>query len=70
MFGKGINKDGEIFDAAVKLGFIEKSGSWFSYKSQRLGQGRDNCLKIVAENPDLQAELLDLVTKVIRKSCR
>jgi len=68
MFGKGINKDGEIFDAAVKLGFIEKSGSWFSYKSQRLGQGRDNCLKIVAENPDLQAELLDLVTKKLSEN--
>lgn len=56
MFGQGISKTGEVLDLAVKLDFIQKSGAWFSYKGNRLGQGRDNVKAYLAEHPDLMEE--------------
>ncbi len=57
LYGKGINKSGEILDIGVELGIIEKSGSWFSYEGSRLGQGRDNARLYLEENPELAAEI-------------
>ena len=57
LYGKGINKSGEIMDIGVQFGIIEKGGSWFSYNGSRLGQGRDNALKFLESNPDLFAEV-------------
>ncbi|MFV0498031.1 MAG: recombinase RecA [Candidatus Fimivivens sp.] len=57
MYGQGISKEGEILDLAVKLGIIQKSGSWFSYGETRLGQGRDNIKEYIKANPELFAEL-------------
>ncbi|MEA5135451.1 MAG: recombinase RecA [Candidatus Fimivivens sp.] len=57
MYGKGISKEGEILDLAVKLGVIQKSGSWFSYGETRLGQGRDNVKDYVKDHPELLEEL-------------
>ena len=42
MYGRGISREGELLDLAVKLDIVQKSGAWFSYKQERLGQGRDN----------------------------
>jgi recombination protein RecA len=53
MFGEGISKVGELIDLGVKAGMVEKSGSWFSYDSQRLGQGRENAKAFLRENPDI-----------------
>ena len=53
MYGEGISKLGEIIDLGVKAGVIEKSGSWFSYNSQRIGQGRDNVREFLKANPDI-----------------
>jgi recombination protein RecA len=53
MFGEGISKMGELVDLGVKAGIVEKSGAWFSYDSQRLGQGRENAKTFLKENPDL-----------------
>src|ERR687896_762940 len=53
MFGKGISKMGELVDLGVKAGIVEKSGAWFSYDSQRLGQGRENAKTFLKENPDV-----------------
>jgi len=53
MYGEGISKTGELLDLGVKAGIVEKSGSWFSYDSQRLGQGRENAKTFLRENPDL-----------------
>jgi recombination protein RecA len=57
MYGEGISKLGEIIDLGVKAGVIEKSGSWFSFNSQRIGQGRDNVRDFLKANPDMAKEI-------------
>jgi recombination protein RecA len=57
MYGEGISKLGEIIDLGVKAGVVEKSGSWFSYNSQRIGQGRDNVREFLKANPDIAADI-------------
>ena len=57
MYGEGISKMGELVDLGVKAGVVEKSGAWFSYDSQRLGQGRENAKAFLKENPDLAAKI-------------
>jgi recombination protein RecA len=53
MYGEGISKTGELLDHGVNLGIIEKSGSWFSHDSQRIGQGRENAKRFLRDNPDM-----------------
>ena len=57
MYGEGISKTGELLDLGVSAGLIEKSGSWFSYGNQRIGQGRENAKTFMQENPDIANEL-------------
>jgi recombination protein RecA len=57
MYGVGISKLGEIIDLGVKAGVVDKSGSWFSFNSTRIGQGRDNAREFLKANPDLAAEI-------------
>lgn len=57
MFGQGISKTGEIIDMGVELGVIQKSGSWFSYDTTKLGQGRDSVKQLLIDNPELASEL-------------
>jgi len=57
MYGQGISKLGEIIDLGVKAGVIDKSGSWFSWNSQRIGQGRDNVREFLKANPDIASEI-------------
>jgi recombination protein RecA len=57
MYGEGISKLGEIIDLGVKAGVIEKSGSWFSWNSQRIGQGRDNVREFLRANPDIAGQI-------------
>src|SRR5215204_6272402 len=57
MYGEGISKTGELLDLGVKAGVVEKSGSWFSYDSQRIGQGRENAKTFLKENPDIAAKI-------------
>lgn len=57
MYGQGISKLGEIIDLGVKAGVIEKSGSWFSWNSQRIGQGRDNVREFLRQNPDIADQI-------------
>ena len=57
MYGEGISKAGEILDLGVKAGVIEKSGTWFSYDSQRIGQGRENAKAFIKANPDIAAKI-------------
>ncbi len=65
MFGEGISKIGETLDFAVDLDIINKSGSWFSYNGERLGQGRENVKKIFEENEELYNEIYGLVREEI-----
>jgi len=57
MYGEGISKTGELIDLGVKAGIVEKSGAWFSYDSQRLGQGRENAKQFLKDNPDMAATI-------------
>jgi recombination protein RecA len=57
MYGEGISKAGEILDLGVDLEVIDKSGSWFSYNGNRLGQGRDAVKDLIKDNPELMEEL-------------
>jgi recombination protein RecA len=57
MYGEGISKLGEIIDLGVKAGVIEKSGSWYSFNSERIGQGRDNARDFLKAHPDVAAEI-------------
>ena len=57
MFGEGISKMGELIDLGVKANVVEKSGAWFSYDSQRLGQGRENAKTFLKDNPEIAAEI-------------
>src|SRR3989441_212793 len=57
MYGEGISKNGEILDLGVKAGVVEKSGAWFSYDSQRIGQGRENAKGFLKSNPDIAQKI-------------
>jgi recombination protein RecA len=61
IFGEGISREGDILDLAVENGIIEKSGAWYSYKGDRVGQGRDNSRIFLKENKDLLKQLEDEV---------
>jgi len=64
MYGEGISKNGELIDLGVAAGVVEKSGAWFSYNSQRIGQGRENAKTFLKENPAIAAE----IEKAIRQN--
>lgn len=53
IYGKGISKQGELIDLGVEHKILEKSGTWFSYKGERLGQGRENAKQFLRDNPDI-----------------
>ena len=57
MYGEGVSKMGELIDLGVKANVIEKSGAWFSYDSQRIGQGRENAKVFLKQNPDMAAAI-------------
>src|SRR6202045_397231 len=57
MYGEGVSKNGEILDLGVKAGVVEKSGAWFSYDSQRIGQGRENAKAFLRANPDVAQKI-------------
>lgn len=61
IYGQGISKEGDVLDLGVDLGIIEKSGSWYSYKGERLGQGRENVKRFLSENKDILNELMDII---------
>jgi recombination protein RecA len=61
MYGEGISKTGELIDLGVKAGVVEKSGSWFSYGDQRVGQGRENAKTFLKENPDVAWAIEDKI---------
>jgi len=57
MYGEGISRTGELIDLGVKAGVVEKSGAWFSFDSQRLGQGRENAKQFLRDNPEIADEI-------------
>jgi len=65
MYGKGISRTGELLDLAVEKDIIHKSGAWFSYGDERLGQGRDNIKNMLQENKEFAAEVEEKVLAVL-----
>jgi recombination protein RecA len=61
MYGEGVSKMGELVDLGVKAGVVEKSGSWFSYADQRIGQGRENAKTFLRQNSDIAREIEDKI---------
>ncbi|NIP24902.1 MAG: DNA recombination/repair protein RecA, partial [Gammaproteobacteria bacterium] len=57
LYGEGISRMGEIIDLGVKEGLIDKAGAWYSYKSDRIGQGKDNVREFLKGNPEIAAEI-------------
>jgi len=67
VFGEGISKTGEIIDMGVELGIVQKSGSWFSYNSDKLGQGRDAVKQLLTDNPELANEIETKIREKIKE---
>jgi recombination protein RecA len=65
IYGTGISKEGDILDLAVSSGLVEKSGAWYSYDGERLGQGRENARKLLAENTDVRDKIAETVKEKI-----
>jgi recombination protein RecA len=64
MYGEGISKTGELVDLGVKAGIVEKSGAWFSYNRERIGQGRENTKAFLKEHP----KVADQIEKAVRQN--
>ena len=65
MYGEGISREGDILDLGVEKGLVEKSGAWFSYKTERIGQGRENAKQFMKENKDIAVKLEAELRKVL-----
>jgi recombination protein RecA len=65
MYGEGISREGDILDLGVEKGLVEKSGAWFSYKTERIGQGRENAKQFMKENKDIATKLEAELRKVL-----
>ena len=61
MYGKGISREGSLLDIAVDMGIVKKSGAWFTYEGEQLGQGRENAKNFLAENPEIMVEISEKV---------
>ncbi|MBQ8824894.1 MAG: recombinase RecA [Ruminococcus sp.] len=70
MYGQGISRTGEVLDLAVDYNIIQKSGSWFSYDGQRLGQGRDNIKELLKDNPDKMLEIEKKIQDIYKEQQR
>ena len=61
MYGKGISREGSLLDIGVELGIVKKSGAWFTYEGEQLGQGRENAKSFLAENPEIMVEITEKI---------
>jgi recombination protein RecA len=68
IYGEGISKTGEIIDMGVELGIVQKSGSWFSYNNDKLGQGRESVKQLMHDNPELAAEIEGKIREKIKEN--
>ena len=59
MYGKGISREGSVLDLSVDMGIVKKSGAWFTYESEQLGQGRENAKNFLTENPEIMVEIAE-----------
>ena len=57
MYGEGVSHEGEVIDLAVEAGIVEKTGAWYSYQGEKLGQGKENVKLLLKDNPELCSEI-------------
>jgi recombination protein RecA len=65
MYGKGISREGSLLDVGVELGFVKKSGAWFTYEGEQLGQGRENAKQFLHDNPEIMVEISERVRQEV-----
>jgi len=65
MYGRGISREGSLLDVAVDAGIVKKSGAWYTYEGEQLGQGRENAKAFLSESPELMVELYERVRQVV-----
>jgi recombination protein RecA len=65
MYGKGISREGSLIDVGVDLGMVKKSGAWFTYEGEQLGQGRENAKQFLAENPEVMMEIQERILREV-----
>ncbi len=65
MYGRGISREGSLLDVAVDLGIVKKSGAWFTYEGEQLGQGRENVKQFLSENVDLMVEISEKIRRAV-----
>jgi recombination protein RecA len=65
VYGEGISKPGELIDLGVANGIVEKSGAWYSYQQDRIGQGKENAKTFLSENPDMMNELESRLREIL-----
>ncbi|HMS13187.1 MAG TPA: DNA recombination/repair protein RecA, partial [Microthrixaceae bacterium] len=61
MYGQGISREGSLLDIGVDFGFVKKSGAWYTYEGEQLGQGRENAKSFLTENPELMVEVSEKI---------
>ena len=61
MYGKGISREGSLLDVATDLGIVKKSGAWFTYEGEQLGQGRENAKQFLGANPDMALQIMEKI---------
>ena len=66
MYGQGISREGSVIDLGVDLDIVEKSGAWYTYEGEQLGQGRENAKKFLVDNPEIMVEITDRVWRQVR----
>jgi recombination protein RecA len=65
VYGKGISREGSVLDVAVDLGIAKKSGAWYTYEGEQLGQGRENAKQFLRESPELMVELHQRIRSLV-----
>lgn len=65
MYGKGISREGSVIDLGVDLGIVKKSGAWYTYEGEQLGQGRENSKKFLTDNPEVMVEITDRIWREV-----
>jgi recombination protein RecA len=65
MYGKGISREGSLIDVGVDVGIVKKSGAWFTYEGEQLGQGRENAKQFLAENPEVMMEMQERILREV-----
>ena len=65
MYGQGISREGSLLDIGVEMGFVKKSGAWYTYEGEQLGQGRENAKSFLKDNPEIMMEISEKVRATI-----